>query len=159
MLESRLVKLVVGCSFFWAGCGKPGELAVTPETIDWGEVDFQGWPSDMDEGGYQQTEVAITNLGETDLDVIIQTVDFDHLCIEGFSVAPIAPPTLTPGTGYAFFVGVCAYSSEDGERDQLVSGSLDFSAEGLDESLSIPWQFTPVRNMGGSDTGDDDTGR
>ena len=61
MLESRLVKLVVGCSFFWAGCGKPGELAVTPETIDWGEVDFQGWPSDMDEGGYQQTEVAITN--------------------------------------------------------------------------------------------------
>ena len=138
---------------FAPGCKEKGAFTVSPSSLDWGEVDFSDHPDDMEEQGYDAQTVKVKNTGEESLDVILQSFDFDRLCLDGFSAAPVLVPTLDPGSSYVFTVGVCGYVAEDGDRDSVVSGSLDFEAVDLDGTQSVSWSYTPTIDIDQDDSG------
>ena len=131
-------------AFLLFACGAAGELSVFPSSLDFGEVDFQ---LEMPEEGYGALTVALKNVGETDLDISVSHVDFDRLCLQGFTAEPIDLGTLRPNQSYSIKVGVCDYSRETGERDNLVSDYISIDHNGANSPSSIQWSFTPVENI------------
>lgn len=131
-------------------CGGPGgDLRPDPPSLDFGPVDFmQVMPSN----GYLATEVTLHNEGEGPLSIQIPNFDQTHLCMEGWDghEGPIELPTLDPDAWYLLVVGVCGY--ETGERDSEVRGSIQLVNDGQDPLVTLPWSFTPIRDLGG-DTG------
>jgi len=130
--------------FLFLACGATGELSVFPSSLNFGEVDFQ---TEMPEEGYAALTVTLKNVGETDLDISLNHIDFDHLCLQGFDTAPISLGTLTPNQSYTIKVGACDYSRESGERDTLVSDYISIEHNGANAPSSIQWSFTPVENI------------
>ena len=106
----------------------------------------------MPDEGYDAQTVTVKNTGEEELDVILQSFDFNLLCLDGFTAAPVLVPTLDPGSSYVFTVGVCGYDEEAG-RDVETSGSLDFAADGLDGTQSVSWSYTPTIDLSDDDSG------
>ena len=128
-------------AFLFFACGASGELSVFPSTLNFGEVDFQ---SEMPEEGYGALTVALKNVGEVDIEITVDHVDFDHLCLQGFDETPIDLGRLTPDQTYTLKVGVCDYSREEGERDTLISDYISIEHNGANSPTSIEWSFTPV---------------
>jgi hypothetical protein len=126
-------------------CGDKGAdtLVADPTDIAWGDIDFQ---ADMPDVGYQETEVVLRNDAEEQVLVDIVDFDFDHLCSPGLPSAPFEVGTLSPGQSLSFFVSVCDYSREDGERDAEVGGTLTFETD-LGGRADVTWSFTPVENL------------
>lgn len=133
-----LTALLVGC----AG-GDPGSLVATPADIAWGDVDFQ---EEMPDVGYQETEIVLRNDAEEQVLVDVVAFDFDHLCSPGLPSAPFEVGTLTPGQQLSFFVAVCDYSREGGERDSELSGTVVFESD-IGGRAEVAWSFTPVENL------------
>lgn len=124
-------------------------MTITPNRLDWGEIDFQ---QDMPPAGYEQVEVTVENAGKKPVDITIPDFDFAELCLEGFTRAPIALPTLDAGQTYLLRVSVCAYDPTVG-YGVVHSGEIDFE---YDKYVQVvPWSFTPTRRIaGGDDSGD-----
>lgn len=141
----QLAVLALAAGALSAGCkaGDPGSLSATPADISWGEVDFQ---QDMPATGYDERSIDLTNDAEEDVTVEVLDLDLGHLCSPGIPSTPFEVGTLTPGQTLGFFVGVCDYSREGGERDSEQSGTIVFgsSAGGRAE---VTWSFTPVENL------------
>ena len=128
-------------AFLLFACGPTGELSVFPSRLDFGEVNFQ---DEKPEEGYGALTVALKNVGETDLELSVSNVDFEHLCMQGFDTAPIDLGRLTPNQTYTIKVGVCDYSRESGERDNLISDVIRVEHTGQNSPFEIQWSFTPV---------------
>ena len=124
------------------------EVTPFPSKLEFGEVDFQ---QSMPEEGYQATELEITNTGEKEVTLEVISFDFEHLCLEGYTSVPATLSSLSASSKFTLLVSVCDYIEEAGERDDLLTGNIviDYGGE---ESLQIPWSFTPVLNIA-SDTG------
>ncbi len=124
------------------GCkdGDPASLSVTPADIAWGEVDFQ---QDMPTEGYDERSINLTNGADEDVTVEVVELDLDHLCSPGIPDTPFEIGTLTPGQTLSFFVSVCEYSREDGERDSEQTGTVAFSSS-TGGRAETTWSFTPV---------------
>jgi len=133
------------------GCGSTdGQLVADPDTIPWGEIDFQ---EDKPEGGYNAQTITLTNTGTEDtVNATVVAFDFDHLCLDGFSSIPIEIPELNPGSSYVLTVGVCDYNRETGERDDVITGEIGIEHDGTNSPTVISWQFVPIEDLG------DDTG-
>ena len=118
------------------------EITPFPSSLNFGDVDFK---EDMPDGGYTPIELALTNTGakETELEVI--SFDFEHLCLEGYNGVPASLSTLASGSTFTLLVSVCDYIEEAGERDDLLTGSIDIDYG--KNTVSIPWSFTPILNI------------
>jgi len=131
-----------------AGCGGSNTLLeFDPPSVDWGVVDFQ---QDLPEGGYGQVDVSVWNRGERAVDLQVGSFDLDRLCVNGWTGEgpyPLGP--LNPGSFYLLAMGVCGYVM--GERDTLVAGQIDVEDDDGVVLASLPWSFTPIRDL---DTGE-----
>lgn len=133
-----------------AACGSPdGSIAVAPDALDWGKVDFQ---ADLPAEGYDARSVEVTNTGDAPIDVEINGFDTDHLVLGAILAldAPPTLPTLEPGSTQLLTVGVGGYL--DGERDTVVEGSFLLDSPDLAAPVEVTWAFEPYRDL------DDDTG-
>jgi hypothetical protein len=131
---------VVGLS----ACGGGGVITVDPVRLTWGEVDFM---EEMPAEGYSSTALTLSYEGDEEIELVLEELDFDHLCAPGFTGAPASLGLLSGGQSFSLFIGVCDYIEEEGERDTEVSGQVRFSAEGIDEIPVVPWSFTPVLSL------------
>ena len=127
-----------------------GSLEVTPfpSSLDFGEIDFH---QTMPDDGYSPIELNLTNTGEKEVSLDVISFDFERLCLEGFTSVPAALNSISSNSTFTLLVSVCGYLEEAGERDDLLSGSIEIDY-GADTYLSVPWSFTPVLNIA-SDTG------
>ena len=136
---------LAACALSLTACasGEPDSLSVAPASLDWGEVDFQ---EEMPTEGYDETTVSITNEAEEEVTVEVVELDLDHLCSPGIPSTPFEIGTLSEGQSLSFFVAVCEYSPEAGERDSEQTGTMVFrsSAGGQAE---VGWSFTPVERL------------
>ena len=125
-----------------AGCkdGDRDTLSADPADIAWGELDFQ---QDMPTEGYDEQSIDLTNDAEEDVIVEVLELDLDHLCSPGIPDTPFEIGTLTPGQTLSFFVSVCEYSSEGGERDVEQTGTIVFGSS-TGGRAETTWSFTPV---------------
>lgn len=134
--------MAVAAGILSTGCkaGDPTSLSVTPTEMAWGEIDFQ---QDMPAEGYDEQAIMLTNEASEEVVVEVLDLDLDHLCSPGIPETPLEVGTLGPGETLGFFVSVCDYSREEGERDTEQRGTMAFgsSAGGRAE---VPWSFTPV---------------
>jgi hypothetical protein len=128
-----ILALLVGCA------GQT--LSFSPDTLDFGEVDFAG---ELPEEGYAVETVTLTNDGSAADTLSLQAYDQDHLCLAGFTTQdfPVDLGSVSSGGSYTFRVGVCAYVS--GEVDTEVSTTIE--VEGDNGAVSLPVTFTPVRS-------------
>jgi hypothetical protein len=128
-----ILALLVGCA------GQT--LSFSPDTLDFGEVDFAG---ELPEEGYAVETVTLTNDGSAADTLSLQAYDQDHLCLAGFTTQdfPVDLGSVSSGGSYTFRVGVCAYVS--GEVDTEVSATIE--VEGDNGAVSLPVTFTPVRS-------------
>lgn len=133
--------------FIFVACKAP-ELRFSPEELDFGEVDFS---EEMPEGGYSPLALRLTNESTKDLSLYITDFDFNHLCLLGFSDLPADLGSLSPDSSYSAMVSVCDYIEENGERDDLLQGTITV-AYNEKYTLSIPWSFTPILDVS-QDTG------
>lgn len=127
---------------FLVACGPRGDVTLTPDRIDFGEVDFQQIRPD---GGYAQTEIAVRNTGVVDLDLEIRGVDEEHVILSAVFVSetPLTLTPLSPDGRVTLQLGVWDYLP--GERDTLVEGEFVVDSSDLPEPVYVPWSFTPVR--------------
>ena len=127
---------------FLAACGPQGDLTLTPERVDFGDVDFQQIRPD---GGYSQTEIAVRNSGTVDLDLEIRGVDAEHVVLSAVFVSenPLTLTPLSPDGRVTLQLGVWDYLP--GERDTLVEGEFVIDSDDLADPVYVPWSFTPVR--------------
>lgn len=126
------------------GCGGKELLAISPATLDFGEVDFQ---AEEPAAGYDAMELRLENASGRSLDISFPGFPDDRLRITAL-FASQTPPTLSalaPDEAHVVQVGVIAY--ELGERDTLVETALRVSAGG--EQWMVPVQYVPVRNIDG----------
>jgi len=145
--------MLVFLGMMLAGCGGAGgSLQAWPTHVDLGEVDFL---EPMPTNGYNETEIVLESTGDSAVSASLAEADFDHLCMQGFtaSMLPADIGKLSSDQTYSLFVGACAYSAEDGERDTELSGTIVVETDGDPESVEITWSFTPVLGLGGDDTG------
>ena len=134
---------MLGLLFF--ACTGSLEITPFPSKLDFGEINFhETMPSD----GYSAMEVDLTNTGEKEASLEVLAFDFEHLCLQGYTNAPASLSTLSPDSKFTLLVSVCDYIEEAGERDDLLSGSIEIDYGG-DSLLSIPWSFTPILDIGG----------
>ena len=128
-------------------CTTP-EVTPFPSKLEFGEVDFQ---QPMPDEGYHAAELEITNTGDKEVSLEVIGFDFEHLCLEGYTSVPATLSSLSESSKFTLLVSVCDYIEEAGERDDLLTGDIviDYGGE---ETLQIPWSFTPVLNIA-SDTG------
>ena len=140
--------LLVG-AFLITGCSKEIDVSIEPDAVEFGQIDFVDWPSDMPTEGYGATAVSVTNLGEDPLGLTLMSADFDRLCVFGIteSMVPYSWPSIDPGNSILVQIGVCAYLAEEGERDTLISDELVLRSEDHGGEVRIPWSFTPVINQ------------
>ena len=129
------------------GCESEGKLSASPQSIDWGEVNFR---SEMPEEGYDVRTVILKNTGESPVNLVIGSMDINLVCLQGFSDIPADLGSLSPGNSYTIAVAVCDYIPEQGTDTQL-SGSIQIDHDGENDPFMIPWTFTPVMEF--SDTG------
>ena len=129
-----------------AACGGDSALSVSPERIDWGEIDFQ---SAAPEGGFSPRSIAVTNGGKGPATLQLDSFDFERLCLPGFTSVPAEIGEVAAGEDFTLEVGVCGYDSAAGERDQLISGQLRISDTDSGDEVVVEWSFTPVRAVGG----------
>ncbi|MGC6507904.1 MAG: hypothetical protein ACON4U_05770 [Myxococcota bacterium] len=123
------------------GC-QESTLTALPAEIVWGDVDFSlSAPSD----GYDPQSVVVRNTGEKTVKAEIQSFDFELLCLSGFTELPVELGELEPDNEFILTIGVCNYN-EEGGRDIMVEGSIEVGYD--NETLDIPWSFTPVFNIG-----------
>jgi hypothetical protein len=125
-------------------CSKT-EIGVTPQFLDWGEVDFQ---QEMGTSGYEPQTMIITNTGEKDVDIQLVGFPSDRLLLGVAQLASDDPPTLPtlpPTASHQFTIGVQSY--ELGEQTTLVEGSFDVTAEGVKEPITVNWQYVPIRDL------------
>ncbi|MEC7948621.1 MAG: hypothetical protein VX265_13735 [Myxococcota bacterium] len=127
--------LSIGCK-----AGDPTSLSASPTAVAWGEIDFQ---QDMPVEGYDEQAIMLTNESSEEVVVEVLDLDLEHLCSPGIPETPLEIGTLGPGQTLGFFVSVCDYSRERGERDTELRGAMAFgsSAGGRAE---VTWSFTPV---------------
>lgn len=142
-----MILLLLACS--------SGSLSISPNPIEWGEIDFHNAdPMDCDpeDGGCDPTVVTLLNDGDRDVGISIPGgVDSDHLCVDGFEPdTDMDLGTLGAGSSYNLVIAVCGY--EPGERDSEVTGAISIALDSGDTE-SLEWSFTPIRNIGGSDSG------
>lgn len=123
------------------GC-QDSTLTALPAEIVWGDVDFSlSAPSD----GYDPQSVIVRNTGEKTVKAEIQGFDFELLCLSGFTELPVELGELEPDNEFILTIGVCNYN-EEGGRDIMVEGNIEVGYD--NETLDIPWSFTPVFNIG-----------
>lgn len=122
-------------------CGS-AELAVSPSSLDWGEVDFQ---EERPGDGYAPFDVVLRNDGSRPLDLSVRSFDSDRLLLSARFEEEPRLPRLEPGQQHVITVGVWAYLP--GEWDTLVEGEFRVTGDQLRDPVIVPWSFTPVRNM------------
>ncbi len=122
-----------------AACTAP-ELIFLPQELEFGDIDFS---EEMPDGGYAPMDLKITNESTKDTDIYITDFDFSRLCFQGFSELPIDLGSLNPDSSYSAVVSVCNYIEENGERDDLLEGSIIIEYNDK-YTHSLPWSFTPV---------------
>ena len=127
-----------------SGCGSKATLPLSPAEIGWGEVDFQ---QDQPEGGYDPQQLLIENTGDAEIEVELLSFDFGHLCLPGFDSAPASIGAVAAGESFSLFVGVCDYDPAAGERDTVVSGSIEVGVVDGEDVADAAWSFTPVENI------------
>ena len=121
------------------GCGG-AELAASPTSLQWGEVDFQ---LDRPAEGYDARAIAIRNDGKRALVPEVTAFDDFHLVLG----APLLGESLDGGQQMIITVGVGDYDIAGGERDTEVAGTFRIDADGLDEAVVVDWAFVPVRHI------------
>lgn len=121
------------------GCAPPAGLVFTPDSLDFGEVDFAG---ELPEEGYAVATATLSNEGKSSIAIALPEYDTDRLCLAGFGTQdfPVDLGELAAGAAYTFTVGVCAYVS--GELDTVVV--TDVAVDG-DARVTLPVTFTPIR--------------
>ena len=65
--------------------------------------------------------------------------------MSGFTELPVELGELEPDNEFILTIGVCNYN-EEGGRDIMVEGNIEVGYD--NETLDIPWSFTPVFNIG-----------
>ena len=123
------------------GC-KESTLTALPAELVWVEIDFSQ-PASSD--GYDPQNIIIRNTGEKTVSAEIQAFDFELLCLSGFTELPVDLGELDIDNEFVLTVGVCNYN-EEGGRDVMVEGRIELGYG--NETLEIPWSFTPVFNIG-----------
>jgi hypothetical protein len=126
--------------FLFIACGG-GELTVFPSQISWDEVDFQ---SSMPDEGYDARDISLTNTGTQNIELSLEAYDDIYLCLEGLDSGTQNLGILEPEQNYSLLVGVCGYQPDQGERDTEITGTLTITHNGNNDSIQIPWSFTPV---------------
>jgi len=126
-------------------CSNNLEVTPFPSSLNFGEVNFH---ETMPDEGYQSMEVDITNTGEKEVSLEVVSFDFERLCLQGYTSVPASLSSLSPDSKFTLLVSVCDYIEEAGERDDLLEGSIEIEYGG-EASLSIPWSFTPILDIGG----------
>lgn len=141
----QLAVLALAAGGLSAGCkdGDPASLSATPGDIAWGDIDFQ---QEMPTEGYDEQAVDLTNDAEEEVVVEVLEFDQEHLCSPGIPSTPFEIGTLAPGQTLSFFVAVCDYSREGGERDSEQSGTMVFGSS-TGGRAEVTWSFTPVENL------------
>lgn len=135
------------------GCAS-GALEITPNPLSFGEIDFQAGPPpecDPDDGGCAPEDVILRNAGDADLTITSSGYDGDYLCISGHPAdTELDLGVLPPGATLLLKTSVCGYNP--GDRDSEVTGTIRFSTDG-DSDPELTWTFTPIRDIGGGDSG------
>lgn len=122
------------------GCG--AELTVLPESIEWGEIDFNVPTPDP---GHDAREVTLTNIGSGTLEVVITELDDDRLTVGGQFVETDPPRlVLEPEQWSILTLGVSGYTP--GETGTTVRGEVVFAAGRLRDDIVVPWSYVPVRD-------------
>ncbi len=121
-------------------CAPTVGLVFTPDTLDFGEVDFAG---ELPEEGYASASVTLTNEGARPVALSLPAYDTERLCLAGYTTQtfPVDLGEAAPGSAFTFIVGVCAYVS--GEIDTVVETGLEVDTD--DAPVSLPITFTPIR--------------
>ena len=96
--------------------------------------------------GYAATELAVENGGSGTVVLELDSLDFAHLCLPGFTDAPAEIGEVKGGESFSLFVGVCGYDAAAGERDLQISGQIVISDADSGEQVSVDWTFTPTRS-------------
>jgi len=146
-----------------AGCSSEVELTALPSSITWGEIDFI---DTVPENGFSPQLIKLSNTGEEEITSISidrldgninqtcpPSMECNRLCVQGYENTPIDLGSLEPGDNSTFFVAVCEYVVETGERDDEVSGKIEISHSGTNSPTTIKWSFTPVLGVSGTETG------
>ena len=96
---------------------------------------------------YAPFELVIKNETEQDAAVSVIDLDWEHLCIQGYSESSdLQLPTLAAGESFILRPAVCRYLPENGERDNDVLGKINISTASKKEPfvVAVPWSFIPV---------------
>ena len=130
-------------------------VSAEPAEVHFGEVDFVNWPSDMPTEGYDSTAVRVTNDSDDTISMTLVEADFDRLCLLGITeqMLPYTWPDLAPGKSLLVQIGICAYMAEEGDRDTLIEDDVVLRSYDPPGDVKIPWSYTPIVDLGGSDTG------
>ncbi|TNE86519.1 MAG: hypothetical protein EP330_22535 [Deltaproteobacteria bacterium] len=130
------------------GCGGGDPLAIRPEVLDFGEVDFQ---QELPSAGYDVIELSLENTGGRALEIAFPAFPEARLRLSAL-FASDGPPTLAPlepGETQIVQIGVWAY--ELGERDTEVETEVTVTAGG--DTWRIPASYVPIRQIDGGDSG------
>lgn len=126
-----------------AACGpEPVVFTLSPETLDYGVVDF---PPEMPGDAYATQQLSVTNTGETDGVLELPEPDPDIFCIAGFTTQDFPAPvgTVGPGSTYVFNVGLCGYPP--GDAGSEVTETFDIWTDGDPDTITVTVKFTPNR--------------
>ena len=151
----RGLMMVVAAGGLQLACVPPAELTPSPESLDWGVVDFHNEEC-MDcacSDGCGAVELWVKNTGESATEVVMPNgFDDEHLCIQGTESAPnLYIGEAEPGESLLLRVSVCGYNpgelNLESELDdpRVIEGELRFSFD--DGNLEVPFSFVPYREQ------------
>lgn len=128
--------------FALVACGPKVEFEISPESVELGEVSFDG---EMPEGGYAGVTVLLKNAGSEAVELVLPAWDDDHLCLAGFDgqLPPVDLGEVGVGSTYQLVIGICAYLP--GELTTEVATGVALETNGDPGTLTIPVSFIPVR--------------
>jgi hypothetical protein len=98
----------------------------------------------MPDEGYDARDISLTNTGTQNIELSLEAYDDIYLCLEGLDSGTQNLGILEPEQNYSLLVGVCGYQPDQGERDTEITGTLTITHNGNNDSIQIPWSFTPV---------------
>jgi hypothetical protein len=134
------VNMIRWLLFTAVGCAS-AEVAVTPESLDFGAVDFN-LPMPVD--GYNAIDVRVENVGSKPVDLRLRGVDEDRLLVSARFEDPPRLPILQADQHLVLTVGVIGYTP--GELTSVVEGSFRLASDQLRDPIVIGFSYAPERN-------------
>jgi hypothetical protein len=129
------------------GCGSE-PLIVTPQFVDFGEVDFQ---QPRPETGYNEQTINLQNSGKRPLELRVTGVDEDRVFVGAFWLDEAQRALQPIGEGSYTDITLSVWDYEPGELTTTITGSIQIEGD-VRDPIVIDWQYVPVRNIEG-DTG------